>query len=160
MEAALCNAAADATDVTGSQSVQDGSRIKHNRYAFRELAPCAAIRPDLRQRSAHSNCHSRCCLCRQYLHADDENVTGVFKIGFRGLAATTRHHAAPRNLQARGVTRMRRCAEVIARIAAIWMDIARIVGGPFRRCAETWRSTAAGRSAGSDSRRRIRYNSS
>jgi hypothetical protein len=56
MEAALCNAAADATDVTGSQSVQDGSRIKHNRYAFRELAPCAAIRPDLQARSAHSNC--------------------------------------------------------------------------------------------------------
>jgi hypothetical protein len=47
MEAALCNAAADATDVTGSQSVQDGGAIKHNRYAFRELAPCAAIRPGL-----------------------------------------------------------------------------------------------------------------
>jgi len=43
MEALPWNPAAEVTDVTGPQSVQDGDWIKHNSYAFRELASSADV---------------------------------------------------------------------------------------------------------------------
>ena len=44
MEALPWNPAAEATDVTAAQSVQDRGRIKHNSYAFRELTSCIDVR--------------------------------------------------------------------------------------------------------------------
>jgi hypothetical protein len=102
MEAALCNAAADATDVTGFQSVQDGGAIKHNHYAFSGTCIMRGDPPpDLQARSAHSNCNSRRCHRRQYLHADDENVTGVFRSAFAALRpqpATPPHRESARRV--------------------------------------------------------------
>jgi hypothetical protein len=43
MEALPWNPAAEVTDVTGPQSVQDRSGIKHNSYAFAELSRCAGM---------------------------------------------------------------------------------------------------------------------
>jgi hypothetical protein len=83
MEVALCNAAADATDVTRSQSVQDGGRIKHNHYAFHELASWRCNDPACSKRSAGSSGDPGRHIGRKYLHIDDENVTGVFNSSIR-----------------------------------------------------------------------------
>jgi hypothetical protein len=43
MEALPWNPAAEATDVTGAQSVQEGGGIKLNSYASREITSCADV---------------------------------------------------------------------------------------------------------------------